>query len=275
MMLGHLVPCGGGQAVALSKPRLVLRRKREAGAYPGAPDVELRFLEGWWHVRKIDSGCPLEVNGHPIEACRLNPNDVLTISGKFYRITFQAPGIEPPPSVVTTPAVPIPVVSVPPVVKPSPPTAKANGEYQLGLLVPCGGGPSIVLRKPKILIGRSSGCDVVLPLPYVSSQHCSLEWIKGYWQMTDLDSKNGTTVDGMTYHRKWVLPGSILGLKGKRFQVDYQPQGERPSLVNDDEVVLPTRSLMGLSGCSDKLLDKLLKSKPDEEESRPRWTLDN
>ena len=89
-MLGHLVPCGGGQAVALSKPRLVLRLKREAGAYPAAPDVELRFLEGWWHVRKIDSGCLLEVNGNASAACRLKPNDVLNIAGKFYRITFNA-----------------------------------------------------------------------------------------------------------------------------------------------------------------------------------------
>ena len=93
--------------------------------------------------------------------------------------------------------------------------------------------------------------------------------------MTDLDSKNGTTVDGMPYHRKWVLPGSILGLMGKRFQVDYQPRGERPSLVDDDEAVLPTRSLLKLSGCSEQGLDKLLRSQPKDEVAQPRWTLDN
>ncbi len=269
-MFGHLVPCGGGQAVALSKPRLVLRLKREAGAYPAAPDVELRFLEGWWHIRKIDSGCLLEVNGNASTACRLNPNDVLNISGKFYRITFEAPASEP-----ETPVVAAPVMAAAPTVKPSPPPVKAARDLELGLLVPCGGGPAIVLRKPSIVIGRSSGCDVVLPFPFVSSRHCSLEWSHGYWQMTDLDSKNGTTVDGMTYHRKWVLPGSILGLKGQRFQVEYQPQGERPSLVDDDEVVLPKRSLMGLSGCSEQQLDKLTRTKPEDEESRPRWTLDH
>ncbi len=269
-MFGHLVPCGGGQAVALSKPRLVLRLKREAGAYPAAPDVELRFLEGWWHVRKIDSGCLLEVNGTASAACRLNPNDVLNISGRFYRITFNAPGIEP-----AAPVVAAPVVSVAPAVKASPPPAKPARDIELGLLVPCGGGPAIVLRKPNIVIGRSSGCDVVLPFPFVSSRHCSLEWSNGHWQMTDLGSKNGTTVDGMAYHQKWILPGSILGLKSKRFQVDYQPQGERPFLAEDDEAVLPTRSLMKLSGCTDQRLDKLLRSKPEDEEARPRWTLDN
>jgi FHA domain len=269
-MFGHLVPCGGGQAVALSKPRLILRLKREAGAYPVAPDVELRFLDGWWHVRKIDSGCLLEVNGTASAACRLNPNDVLNISGKFYRITFEAPASEP-----ETPVVAAAVEPVAPAAKAGPPPTKAVRDVELGLLVPCGGGPAIVLRKPSIVIGRSSGCDVVLPFPFVSSRHCSLEWSQGYWQMTDLDSKNGTTVDGMAYHQKWILPGSILGLMGKRFQVDYQPQGERPSLADDDEAVLPTRSLMKLSGCTDQRLDKLLRSKPEDEVARPRWTLDN
>ena len=267
-MLGHLVPCGGGQAVALAKPRLVLRRKREAGAYPGAPDVELRFIDGWWHIRKIDSGCPLEVNGNPIEACRLKPNDVLAISGKFYRITFQVPESPPVPPVATAP--------VTPVVPPAPPQpAKQARDLTLGMLIPCGGGQTIVLRKPKILIGRSEGCDVVLPVPYVSSRHCLLEWIDGHWQMSDLNSKNGTTVDGMSYHRKWVLPGSILGLMGKRFQVEYQPQGDRPCLVDDDEVVMPKRSLLKLSGCSDERLEKVFQAKSNEEETRPRWTLDD
>ncbi len=269
-MFGHLVPCGGGQAVALSKPRLVLRLKREAGAFPTAPDVDLRFLEGWWHIRKIDSGCLLEVNGKASTACRLNPNDVLNISGKFYRITFEAPASEPEASVVAAP-----VVATAPTVNPSPPPAKPARDLELGLLVPCGGGPTIVLRKPNIVIGRSSGCDVVLPFPFVSSRHCSLEWRQGYWQMTDLESKNGTTVDGMNYHQKWVLPGSILGVMGKRFHVDYHPQGERPSLGDDDEAVLPTRSLMKLSGCSDQRLDKLLRSKPEDEAARPRYSLDN
>lgn len=269
-MFGHLVPCGGGQAVALSKPRLVLRLKREAGAFPAAPDVELRFLEGWWHVRKIDSGCLLEVNGTASVACRLNPNDVLNISGKFYRITFNAPEVQP-----ETPVVAVPVVSVAPVAKASPPPAKPVRAVELGLLVPCGGGPAIVLRKTHIIIGRSSGCDVVLPFPFVSSRHCSLEWTNGYWQMTDLGSKNGTTVDGMAYQQKWVLPGSILGLMKQRFQIEYQPQGERPSLRDDDEAVLPSRSLMQLAGCTDQRLEKILRSKPDDEAAAPRWTLDD
>ena len=264
-MFGYLIPCGGGQAVALSKTRLVMRYRQPAGAFPTAPDVELKLVDHWWHIRRIDSGCNLQVNGVECDTARLKPNDVLTIRGKFYRITFQAPEPESqtPPS--------------PPVAPPPPPAAAPlKTECPLGLLIPCGGGPAIVLRKPQILIGRSSKCDVVLPLPYVSSRHCQLDWLQGHWQMADLDSKNGTTVDGTAYHRKWVLPGSVLGLKGKRFRVEYQSKGPRPALVDDDEVVLPKRSLMDLSGCTDQRLDQILHSpsRDRDEESRPRWTLD-
>ena len=269
-MLGYLIPCGGGQAVALGKPRLVMRYRQAAGAFPAAPDVELRFVDHWWYVRKIDSGCSLLVNGTECDTARLKPDDVLAIRGKFYRITFQVPEPEGVP-------VPAPVVAAAPSTPPPTtlPKAPPPTESQLGLLVPCGGGPSIVLRKAKILIGRSSDCDVVLPLPFVSSRHCTLELLQGYWQMVDLGSKNGTTVDGMSYRQKWVLPDSILGLKGKRFRVEYQSHGPQPALRDDDEIVAPKRSLMELSGCNDQRLDRILRTAPKDEEPRPRWTLDN
>jgi len=262
-MLGYLIPCGGGQAVALCKPRLVMRYRQPAGAFPSTPDVELRLVDHWWYIRKIDSGCSLQVNGNECDTARLEPEDVLSIRGKFYRISFQVPE----PEHASPPA--------PPVVPLAPSKVPVETEYQLGLLVPCGGGPSIVLRKPKILIGRSPECDVVLPLPYISSRHCTLELLQGYWQMLDLGSKNGTTVDGMTYRQKWILPGSILGLKGKRFQLEYQSKGPQPALRDDDEVVLSKRSLMDLAGCSDQKLDRILRPQPTDEEARPRWTLDN
>lgn len=258
-MFGHLVPCGGGKAVALDKPRLVLghRSASEEGTGP-ARDAELRFVDGWWHVRRIDSGRPLQVNGSECESARLKPNDVMRIGGKFYRITFDAPESE--------------IVSRPP--PPEPQVAKMDTPFQLGMLIPCGGGQTIVLRKPKIIIGRAPDCDVVLPERNISSRHCLLELINGYWQMLDLDSKNGTTVDGMTFHRKWILPGSVLGLMAKRFKVEYQPKGERPSLDADDEVVLPKRSLMELSGLNEKRLERLLQSQPEDGTSRVQWTID-
>lgn len=256
-MLGQLVPCGGGQAVVLTKPRLVLRLRKSAPPET-PPDLELQLTEGWWHIRKVDSECPLEVNGQPCDAnTRLKPNDVLNLRGRFYRIAFHAP--EPPVPLTVAPVARSPIPR----------------EAPLGTFVPCGGGPAAVLRKRDLIVGRHPSCDVVLPFPFVSSRHCQLEFKDGHWLMTDLDSTNGTTVDGTPYKLKWVLPGSILGFLGKRYRLEYTAQGETPCLADDDVVAISKQSLLSLSGCTGQKLDHLLKSQPkDEEVARPRWSLD-
>ena len=44
----------------------------------------------------------------------------------------------------------------------------------LGKLVPCGGGAPLPLLKPRLLVGRQRGCDLLLGYPSVSSRHCEL-----------------------------------------------------------------------------------------------------
>ncbi len=283
-MLGHLVPCGGGKAMALNNSRLVLSRKSSAteGAVTSTNDAELRLVDGWWHVRRFESGRPLAVNGHECESAKLKPNDVLTVGGKFFRITYEAPEpavptVTPEPS-STTAADPVPITVAstssagaphfPVTPHPAAPRP-ATPNSTLGMLIPCGGGPPVALRKPKFIIGRAPTCDLVLAYKSTSSRHCSLELHNGYWQMTDLDSTNGTTVDGMTYRRKWILPGNVLGLPGKRYRVEYRPQGTPPSLADDDEVIVPNRPLLELAGIMERLVDLL----PTDEPTRTKWKL--
>ncbi|MGH7128232.1 MAG: FHA domain-containing protein, partial [Planctomycetaceae bacterium] len=65
-----------------------------------------------------------------------------------------------------------------------------------GELIPCGGGDAIPLLKTELLIGRRSRCDVTLVFPNVSSHHCRLDLINGYWHVRDLNSRNGIKVNG-------------------------------------------------------------------------------
>ena len=58
----------------------------------------------------------------------------------------------------------------------------------LGQLIPLGGGDPIPLKKPKLLVGRRPSCDIRLDLSNVSSQHCELAFINGYWRVRDLHS---------------------------------------------------------------------------------------
>lgn len=57
-----------------------------------------------------------------------------------------------------------------------------------GMEMPLGGGP--------ITIGRSSESNVVIRDDYTSTNHARLELRASGWVLTDLDSTNGTFVDG-------------------------------------------------------------------------------
>src|SRR5439155_17701283 len=73
----------------------------------------------------------------------------------------------------------------------APPAWPRGWTAMLGKLAPCGGGPPIPLLKPKLLVGRQRFCDIPLNFPNVSSRHCELELIDGYWFVRDLGSSNG------------------------------------------------------------------------------------
>lgn len=50
----------------------------------------------------------------------------------------------------------------------------------------------------KVLVGRSSECDVVIDNLGVSRTHCELFWAGHCWVVQDLHSNNGTVVNGKT-----------------------------------------------------------------------------
>ncbi len=96
----------------------------------------------------------------------------------------------------------------------------------LGVLKPCKGGNPIPLTKPKMLVGRKSFCDIELKFKNVSSRHCELEFRDGFWYVKDLDSTNGTSINGKGCQHEWVKPGSILGIARHRFTLEYQATGQ-------------------------------------------------
>ncbi|MCA8996809.1 MAG: FHA domain-containing protein [Planctomycetaceae bacterium] len=98
----------------------------------------------------------------------------------------------------------------------------------LGELIPSGGGDAIPLLQSKILIGRRSSCDIVLPFPNVSSQHCELELLNGYWQIRDLGSRNGIKINGERVDTKWLHPGDEVSIAKNHFEIQYEPAGQAP-----------------------------------------------
>jgi FHA domain/Domain of unknown function (DUF1707) len=63
-----------------------------------------------------------------------------------------------------------------------------------------------------IVVGRSRGCDVVVPRPTVSRHHLELRALDGAWLAVDLGSSNGTWLMGRRVGRARVTPGDELVL---------------------------------------------------------------
>jgi hypothetical protein len=58
---------------------------------------------------------------------------------------------------------------------------------------------------PRMLVGRSPGCDIVIDDRSVSGEHAVLAWLDGGWQLRDLGSRNGTSLDGQPLQAPVVL----------------------------------------------------------------------
>jgi adenylate cyclase len=129
----------------------------------------------------------------------------------------------------------------------------SSGRHLFGMfgeLVPQGGGDPVPLLHKKLLVGRRDSCDIALRFPNVSSRHCELELVSGYWLVRDLGSSNGTKVNGVRVRSKWMMPGDELAVAKHRFKIDYNliPGAPPPPPIEDDDHVDLGTSLMEKAG---------------------------
>lgn len=74
--------------------------------------------------------------------------------------------------------------------------------------------------RSELTIGRDRECDLVLSNPGVSRRHARLLFRDGTWVLQDLDSTNGTTVNGVRIGRCELRPGDHVVLGDEHLQID-------------------------------------------------------
>ncbi|PYP41930.1 MAG: hypothetical protein DMD42_12890, partial [Gemmatimonadetes bacterium] len=81
---------------------------------------------------------------------------------------------------------------------PASPRSAGGGGAFASFLVRSGGlaGQRLSVKTPVVNIGRADYNDLVVPDPSVSTSHAKLQRREGVWVLVDLDSTNGTFVDG-------------------------------------------------------------------------------
>lgn len=122
-----------------------------------------------------------------------------------------------------------------------------------GELIPEGGGDTIPLLKESLVVGRCESCDIVLRFANVSTHHCELILENGFWLVQDLNSRNGTKVNGNRITRKRLKPGDLLAFARHDFRLSYSPEelGATGPPPEDDEDVMSeilSRSLLEGAG---------------------------
>jgi len=135
-----------------------------------------------------------------------------------------------------------------------------------GELIPVGGGDPIPLLKKSLKIGRRESCDICLRFANLSAHHCELTCRDGYWYVKDLDSRNGTKVNGKRVTEKRIDPGDNFAVAKHRYEFVYSPAdlgalGPPPPEENEDAIEgILSKSLLERAG-----LDRQKKKQAQQE----------
>lgn len=73
---------------------------------------------------------------------------------------------------------------------------------------------------PRVLVGVSPTCQLRVDDPMVSRRHLALELAGNHLLVTDLDSTNGTTVNGVAIERAKVADGGLIRIGDTTLRVD-------------------------------------------------------
>lgn len=246
---GRLVSLTDGREYAITGAGLVFGRDAGCEVVIVSTEVSRRHAEirpgANGYVITDSSANGTIVNGQRIPGSRvLARGDVIRIGGEEFRFYAQpVAGLAPPiiagpaigasqrlndtfHGVPTTPAsLPsVPALTdtlhgIPPFATPVPPPAPTPvptpaAVAPLASLLIRGGalkGKRLPVRAPVVNIGRADYNDIVLPEPSVSTAHAKLQRREGVWVISDLESTNGTTVDGEPVKGEFPLsPGATI-----------------------------------------------------------------
>jgi pSer/pThr/pTyr-binding forkhead associated (FHA) protein len=209
---GRVVSLTDGREYAIAGASLVFGRDASCDVVVPGKDVSRRHAEimqtpkGYLIVDSSTNGT--SVNDARVEGQRLLARaDVITIGEEKFR--FYADTAAPPPE---NPQ-PGPAASAPSAAAPLPPTKgpslretvhgvpaapRPAGAALANFLVRGGAlkGQRLGVKTPVVNIGRADYNDLVLPDESVSTAHAKLQRREGVWVLVDLDSTNGTFIDG-------------------------------------------------------------------------------
>ena len=80
----------------------------------------------------------------------------------------------------------------------------------------------VYLRKQDVLIGRGDDCDIKINLDTVSSKHARIHLTTRGWALSDLNSHNGTKLNGRFINQPQIIFDEYIVTFGERVFVFYE-----------------------------------------------------
>ncbi len=113
-------------------------------------------------------------------------------------------------------------------------------------LVSLDNGPSILLDKPILLLGRHPECDIQIDSRKISRRHCCIAQVSDYLVVRDLDSTNGIRINGVRLTEGRLTGGDELTIGNSRFKVTWDnvsAQVHSPRPEKKPTVAAPTAAV--------------------------------
>lgn len=79
------------------------------------------------------------------------------------------------------------------------------------------------------VLGRSTDCEIPIPDTGVSRRHCRFDWTFRGYQVSDLGSTNGTSVNSVRVTQYILSHGDVLDVGGVRARFEYDPAVDWPT----------------------------------------------
>ena len=83
-------------------------------------------------------------------------------------------------------------------------------------------GPSILLDKPILLLGRHPECDIQIDSRKISRRHCCIAQVHDYLVIRDLGSTNGLRINGERVLEGRLTEGDELTIGTSRYEVVWE-----------------------------------------------------
>jgi pSer/pThr/pTyr-binding forkhead associated (FHA) protein len=85
-------------------------------------------------------------------------------------------------------------------------------------------GPSILLDKPILLLGRHPECDIQIDSRKISRRHCCIAQVSDYLVVRDLGSTNGIRINGIRIIEGQLNAGDELTIGNFRYKVTWDAE---------------------------------------------------